>query len=180
MKHVLIATTILAAAAAATAGSAASAAAGACYAKEETIKGKAVIVACGPASAKLHYKGKTYTFKSGTCFRSAAGVVLDLGTSLANGAKGNGGFTDFGLTLLPSPASGTAQITADDGTLHLTAFSATNSKIALTGTFKGTNDAIQRGPVHRLLELRGSDLQVLIGQTAVWYATQFNDLLRQR
>lgn len=141
MKHVLIATTILAAAAAATAGSAASAAAGACYAKEETIKGKAVIVACGPASAKLHYKGKTYTFKSGTCFRSAAGVVLDLGTSLANGAKGNGGFTDFGLTLLPSPASGTAQITADSGTLHLTAFSATNSKIALTGTFKGTNDA---------------------------------------
>lgn len=138
MKHVLIATTILAAAAAATAGSAASAAAGACYAKEETIKGKAVIVACGPASATLH---KTYTFKSGTCFRSAAGVVLDLGTSLANGAKGNGGFTDFGLTLLPSPASGTAQITADDGTLHLTAFSATNSKIALTGTFKGTNDA---------------------------------------
>lgn len=138
MKHVLIATTILAAAAAATAGSAASAAAGACHAKEETIKGKAVIVACGPASATLH---KTYTFKSGTCFRSAAGVVLDLGTSLANGAKGNGGFTDFGLTLLPSPASGTAQITADDGTLHLTAFSATNSKIALTGTFKGTNDA---------------------------------------
>jgi hypothetical protein len=138
MKHVLIATTILAAAAAATAGSAASAAAGACYAKEETIKGKAVIVACGPASATLH---KTYTFKSGTCFRSAAGVVLDLGTSLANGAKGNGGFTDFGLTLLPSPASGTAQITADDGTLHLTAFSATNSKIAVTGTFKGTNDA---------------------------------------
>ena len=138
MKHVLIATTILAAAAAATAGSAASAAAGACYAKEETIKGKAVIVACGPASATLH---KTYTFKSGTCFRSAAGVVLDLGTSLANGAKGNGGFTDFGLTLLPTPASGTAQITADDGTLHLTAFSATNSKIAVTGTFKGTNDA---------------------------------------
>jgi hypothetical protein len=142
MKHVLIATTVLAAVVAAgTAGSAASAAAGACHAKEETIKGKSVIVACGPASAKLHYKGKTYTFKSGTCFRSAAGVVLDLGTSLASGAKGNGGFTDFGLSLLPSPASGTAQITADDGTLHLTAFSATNSKIAVTGTFNGTNDA---------------------------------------
>jgi hypothetical protein len=73
----LIASIVLAPAsvAAGTAGNAASAAAHACHAKEETIKGKAVIVSCRPASATLHYKGKTYNFKAGTCFPSAAGVV---------------------------------------------------------------------------------------------------------
>jgi hypothetical protein len=149
MKHDLIATAILvsaAAVAATTAGNASSAAAGACRSKEATIKGKSVIVACGPASAKLQYKGKTYAFKSGTCFRSAAGVVLSLGTSLVNNTNGNGGFTQFSITLLPKPASGTSQITADDGTLHLVAFSATNSKVAVTGTFKGTNNAAKAVP----------------------------------
>jgi len=120
--------------------------AGRCYSKEATIKGKSVIVACGPASVKLHYEGKTYTFKSGECLNSAGSLVLALGTSMVNNAKGNGGFTQFSITLLPQPASGTAQITADVGKLHLVAFSATSSKIAVTGTFKGTNNASKAVP----------------------------------
>ncbi|HEY5304327.1 MAG TPA: hypothetical protein VIJ86_09755 [Acidimicrobiales bacterium] len=120
--------------------------AGRCYSKEATIKGKSVIVDCGRASVKLHYKGKTYIFKSGECLRSAGSLVLSLGTSMVNNANGNGGFTEFSITLLPAPASGTAQITADDGKLHLVAFSATGSKIAVTGSFKGTNDASKGTP----------------------------------
>jgi|SRR5665213_177882 len=127
-------------------GSAVSAAAGRCYSKEAKIKGKSVIVNCGPASVKLLYKGKTYVFKSGECLNSSGSVTLALGTSMVNNAKGNGGFTQFSITLLPKPASGTAQVTADDGTLHLVAFSATSSKIAVTGTFKGTNDASTAAP----------------------------------
>ena len=139
MKHVLIATTVLVAAtvAATTAGAAASKTAGACYSKNATIHGKAVIVACGPATAKLHYKGKSYSFKGGTCFRSGGAVTLDLGTSLVSGAQGNGGFTEFNIMLLPTRTH-IAQLGADDGKLHLNG-SATYSKIAVTGTFKGTD-----------------------------------------
>ena len=138
MKHALIATTVLVTAtvAAATAGGAASKTAGGCYSKNATIKGTPVIVACGPASAKLRYKGKSYSFKGGTCFRSGTGVTIDLGTSLVSGKQGNGGFTDFGLDLLPTPTR-IAQVVADNGTLHLVG-SGTYSKVAVTGTFKGT------------------------------------------
>jgi hypothetical protein len=138
MKHVLLATTVLVTAtfAAGTATGAVTNAAGGCYAKSATIKGKSVIVACGPASAKLRYKGKTYSFKSGTCFREGTAVTLELGTSLASGADGNGGFTDFSLQLL-LVRTHIAQVGADQGKLHLTG-AGTYSKIAVTGTFKGT------------------------------------------
>jgi hypothetical protein len=138
MKHALIATTILVCAAvAAAAGNASSSAAGGCYAKEATIKGKSVIVACGPASAKLRYMDKTYVFGPGTCFRSGPGVIIDLGTSMVDEAKGNGGFAHMNITLLSNTVH-TVEIQADHGTLALNG-SATYSKIAVTGTFTGTN-----------------------------------------
>jgi hypothetical protein len=141
MKHALIATTILvcAAVAAAAPGNASPAAAGACYSKNATINGKSVIVACGPASATLQYKGKTYVFKPGTCFRSGPGVIIDLGTSMVSDAKDNGGFAHANITLLSNQVH-TVEVQADHGTLSLNG-SATYSKMAVTGTFKGTNSS---------------------------------------
>ena len=45
----------------------AASAAGGCATKLALIKGNPVEISCGPASAKLHHKGKTYSFKAGTC-----------------------------------------------------------------------------------------------------------------
>jgi len=137
MKHALVATLILVSAtvALATAGEAASRTAGGCLPKESKIKGKSVIVNCGPASAKLSYKGKTYTFKPGTCFGESGSVMLDLGISLTNDAKGNGGFAHMSITMLSTHLP--AQIQADDGKVSLVG-SAKFSGIAVTGTFSGT------------------------------------------
>jgi hypothetical protein len=49
----------------------AASAAGGCPTKLALVKGNPFEISCGPASAKVHYKGKTYSFKSGTCFRSS-------------------------------------------------------------------------------------------------------------
>ena len=38
-----------------------------CQPKLSTLKGQPVTASCGPATAKLHFKGKSYSFKSGTC-----------------------------------------------------------------------------------------------------------------
>jgi hypothetical protein len=112
----------------------ASAASG-CLAKEATIKGKSVIVNCGPATVKLNYKGKTYSFKDGTCERTAGSVMLSLGTSLVSGAKGNGGFTDANLTMLSNKIP--LQLDATVGSLSIGG-SAKFSGIAVKGTFSGT------------------------------------------
>lgn len=155
MKHIMIATTILTAAvAAATAGNASSAAGGGCYSKNATIKGKSVIVACGPASARLHYEGKTYTFKPGTCFRSGPGVIIDLGTSMVNDAKGNGGFAHMSITLLLDNRH-TVEIIADHGTLSLNG-SATYRKIGVTGAFTGTNGSFGGASAGKTVSFSGS------------------------
>jgi hypothetical protein len=53
------------------------------YSTTETVKAKMVIVNCGPATGTLHYKGKTYTFKHGTCFRYLGSFKLNLGQSFS-------------------------------------------------------------------------------------------------
>lgn len=61
--------------------------------------GKTTVANCGPATATLKYKGKTYTFKNGYCETSkAAGgaLMLDLGTLVLD-AKGNAGKSYFSL-----------------------------------------------------------------------------------
>jgi hypothetical protein len=78
------------------------AASGACSPKQATIKGKAVIVNCGPATAKVEYNGKTYSFKDGTCETVGTQVTIDLGTSLIDQGDGNGGFTYAALTIFSS------------------------------------------------------------------------------
>jgi hypothetical protein len=57
------------------------------------IKGNPVGVSCGPASAKLHYKGKTYSFKSGSCVISKlpAGTVFGLSLGKNSDANRNAG-----------------------------------------------------------------------------------------
>ena len=137
MRTFLIASVAaLAAALSTTAASGApTAAAGHCLSKTETIKGKSVIVNCGPASATLRYKGKTYRFKPGTCLRTGSSVMLDLGISLVSGAQGNGGFAYMSITMLSKKLP--AQIQADHGKLSIGG-SAKFSGIAVKGTFSGT------------------------------------------
>ena len=93
MKAILIASiaALTTAAFAAAASGAPSSAAGRCYAKEAKIRGKSVIVNCGPASASSRFAGKTYSFKGGTCLRTGQSVMLDLGTALVDDSHGNGG-----------------------------------------------------------------------------------------
>jgi hypothetical protein len=110
-------------------------AAGGCLAKEATINGKAVIVNCGPATVKLRYKGKNYSFKNGTCTRTGGAVMLQLGTSLISNAKGNGGFNDADLTMLSNKIP--LQFDAADGSMSIGG-SAKFSGIAVKGTFSGT------------------------------------------
>ena len=133
MRTVLVASIVALAAGAASGAPAATT--GHCYSKSETLKGKSVIVDCGPASAKLHFKGKTYTFKPGTCLRTGSSVTLDLGISLVGNAKGNAGFAHMNITMLSNTLP--AQIQADDGKLSIGG-SAKFTGIGVKGTFSGT------------------------------------------
>lgn len=121
---------------AAGAGSAAPTRSAHCFAKQEKLKGKQVIVNCGPATAKLTSGGKTYKFKQGTCLRSGTSVTLALGTSLAfPTGNGNGGFVDLSLMMLTNKL---AQLTVDDGKLSGSSALTKFSGIATKGTFAGT------------------------------------------
>jgi hypothetical protein len=126
---------------------------GGCLAKEATIKGKAVIVNCGPATAKLHYKGKTYSFKNGTCTRTGSAVMLHLGTSLVNNSKGNGGFTDADLTMLSNKIP--LQFDAAFGPLSIGG-SAKFSGIAVKGTFSGTTGSFGGVSTGKTTAFKGS------------------------
>jgi hypothetical protein len=138
MRGILIAAVVVStalSAATADAGAAPAGGGGRCFSKTETLKGKSVIVDCGPASASLRFKGKTYRFKPGTCLRTGSSVTLDLGISLVDGAAGNGGFAHMNITMLLKTLP--AQVQADDGKLSIVG-SAKFSGIAVKGTFSGT------------------------------------------
>jgi hypothetical protein len=109
MRHILIATTIGAAAttvaaaamAAATAPTRVAATAPPCTPKITKIEGHTAAVNCGPATATLRIRGRTYTFHNGFCEQSkAAGSALELtlGTTVI-GASGNAGKPDFDMTI---------------------------------------------------------------------------------
>jgi hypothetical protein len=72
------------------------------YSTTTTIKGKPVVVNCGPATAKLRYKSKTYTFARGTCFRYLGGFKLNLGSSLLIPSNSSGGYASMTITGTPS------------------------------------------------------------------------------
>ena len=77
------------------------------YSTTQTIKGKTVIVNCGPATAKLRYKGKTYVFKHGTCFRYLGSFKLNLGRSLLVPATNNANQAYASMTITGAPNGGT-------------------------------------------------------------------------
>jgi hypothetical protein len=101
------------------------------YSTTETIKGKSVVVNCGPATAKLRYKGKTYTFAHGTCFRYLGSFKLNLGSSLLIPSKSTGGYASMTLTGTPS-----SQIEVGAGFGKVSLYAPTKSSgIATKGTF---------------------------------------------
>jgi hypothetical protein len=135
VKHVLIAATI-ATAVVAWGVPAAASASSPCAAKETKINGQTAIVNCGPATATLRYKGKTYKFKSGTCLSTAGTITLDLGTNFLG--DNNHGYAHFSLTMLSVT---TAPVLATSGKLTINGSAKLSSRGA-TGTFKGLNTVI--------------------------------------
>jgi hypothetical protein len=76
-----------------------------CTPKETKSKGMTTVANCGPATATLKLKGKTYSFKNGYCSqsKSASGALqLDLGTLVLKGVhnvKGDAGHAYFAMLL---------------------------------------------------------------------------------
>ena len=162
MKAIALTTAVAAATLSASAASwAAVARAGQCgsglgptkYSATETIKGKSVVVNCGPATAKLHYKGKTYVFTQGTCFRYLGSFKLNLGRSLLiPPAAGNGGYSSMTINAAPN---GQAEVGAAAGTISLY-ITAKFSGAAVKGTFSSLTTGVPAtgswncgGPIHK-------------------------------
>jgi hypothetical protein len=101
------------------------------YSTTQTIKGKQVVVNCGPATAKLRFKGKTYSFAPGTCFRYLGSFKLNLGKSLLVPSSGSGGYTSMTIT---ATSNGQIEVGAAVGKISIYA-AAKSSAIASNGTF---------------------------------------------
>ncbi len=101
------------------------------YSTIETIKSKSVVVNCGPATAKLRYRGKTYTFKHGTCFHYLGSFKLNLGSSLLVPGTSNGGYSNMTINAVPN---GDAEIGMGVGKISIYA-AAKFSGAAVKGTF---------------------------------------------
>ncbi len=109
------------------------------YSTTETIKGKQVIVNCGPAIAKLHYKGTTYTFKHGTCFRYIGSFKLNLGRSLLAATTSRNGYTNMSITATPT---GGAEVGAAAGKISLY-IAAKWTGAAVKGTFVSITHGVE-------------------------------------
>jgi hypothetical protein len=122
----------------------AASAAGGCNTKLAQIKGQPVEISCGPASAKLHFKGKTYSFKSGTC-RSLnsggqKGGTLTLGKNVDE--TGNLGLVGMSIAFTGN-SMGSAVVTANQGKVYINDGGATATpKFGSAGTIKGTSNGI--------------------------------------
>jgi hypothetical protein len=109
------------------------------YSVTKTIKGKQVLVDCGPATAKVHYKGTTYSFKSGTCFRYLGSFKLNLGSSLLIPTSGNGGYASMTITAAPN---GHAEVAMGVGKISIyvtTKFSGARVKGTFTSLTNGVS-----------------------------------------
>jgi hypothetical protein len=115
-------------------------ASGGCQTKLQLIKGQPVEISCGPASAKLHFKGKTYSFKSGTCFAvdsgGQKGGTLTLGKNVD--AKRNLGLVGMSIAFTGNP-TGSATVTSNQGKVYINDGTATATKFGSSGTIKGTS-----------------------------------------
>jgi hypothetical protein len=101
------------------------------YSTTVTVKGQSVVVNCGPATATLHYNGKTYTFTHGTCFRYLGSFKLNLGKSLLIPSNSNSGYESMSLTATPN---GQIEVGASVGIYEPT----TSSGVGTKGTFTST------------------------------------------
>ncbi len=118
----------------------AASAAGGCATKLALIKGNPVEISCGPASAKLHHKGKTYSFKAGTCRESNSGGqkggTLSLGKNVD--VKDNAGLVGMSIAFTGN-GMGSATVTSYQGHVYINDGTATASKFGKTGTITGTS-----------------------------------------
>ncbi len=122
------------------------------YSTTVKIKGKPVVVNCRPATAKLHYKGKTHTVAHGTCFRYLGSLKLNLGRSLLIPGHGNGGYSS--MTIVATPG-GQIEVGAVIGTVSL--YEPTKSSgVGTKGTFSRTAPSVPftgswncGGPIHK-------------------------------
>jgi hypothetical protein len=110
------------------------------YSTTETLKGKSVIVNCGPATAKLRYKGKIYTFEHGTCFRYLGAFKLNLGSSLLVPGANKGGYSNLTINT-NTPANSHAEIGAAFGKISIYA-AAKFSGVAVKGTFSSLTTGV--------------------------------------
>ena len=78
-----------------------------CTPKLTTIGGHRAAVNCGPATATLRVKGRTYSFRNGFCqqTKGSKDLILSLGTTVL-GVHGNAGKPDMQITLI-APTGGT-------------------------------------------------------------------------
>jgi hypothetical protein len=122
------------------------------YSTTVKIKGKSVVNNCGPATAKLHYKGKTYTVAHGTCFRYLGSLKLNLGRSLLIPGKNNGGYSSMTITATPG---GQIEVGATVGNASL--YEPTKSSgVGVKGTFSSAAPSVPftgswncGGPIHK-------------------------------
>ena len=131
----------------AVAAPAASAAGGGCNTKYTEVKGQPVQISCGPASAKLHFKGKTYSFKSGTCLSIESGGqkggTLTLGKNVD--MTRNLGLVGMSIAFTGN-TMGSATVTANQGKVYISDGAATASpKFGTAGTITGTSDGTSSG-----------------------------------
>jgi hypothetical protein len=118
----------------------AASAAGGCQTKLALDKGQPVEISCGPASAKLHFKGKTYSFKSGTCRSDNSGGqkggTLSLGKNVDE--KGNLGLVGMSIAFTGNGMD-SAVVTANQKKDYINDGAATATKFGTRGTIKGTS-----------------------------------------
>jgi hypothetical protein len=77
----------LAIAAGLTAGAAAAPTRAACTPGQTTVDGHNAMSFCGPAKATVKVKGKTYSFKGGSCIKTGKYVNVNIGTVVFGAAK---------------------------------------------------------------------------------------------
>jgi hypothetical protein len=107
-----------------------------CQTTLKLIKGQPVQLNCGPASAKLHYKGKTLSFKGGTCRSDGTGGGGTLSIGKYVDTKGNLGLTGISIAFIGNGLHD-VELQANEGHIYING-SGTATKLAPTGTIKGT------------------------------------------
>jgi hypothetical protein len=122
----------------------AASASAACQPKLFKLKGQPVTAACGPATAKLHFKGKSYSFKAGTCTSVVSagqkGGTLNLGKNVD--VPRNLGLVGMQIAFTGNP-TGSVLLIANVGKVYINDGAATATpKFGSRGTIKGTSDGV--------------------------------------